>query len=238
MNKSESIANLAAALKKAQAEMPPAGFDATNPFLKNKYASLGSVIDTAKPILEKHGLSVSQVAVGDGKAVGVTTILMHSSGEWLEGTISLDVGDEKGKSTAQVAGSILTYLRRYSLASILNMYTDEDTDGNAPQKKQITQQQRPPAVPTTGLTVQEDPRELGLVEPDPEPTADMSLETAEDMTDSKGNRYGDMDNVKLRAYANGINVALKKQDVTDDKRAELLEKRDAIAVILRERSNV
>ena len=54
MTKSESITNLATALARAQAEMPVAVFDATNPFLKSKYASLGSVIQASRPILAKH----------------------------------------------------------------------------------------------------------------------------------------------------------------------------------------
>ena len=51
--KSESIQNLAAALAKAQAEFPAVPFNAVNPFLKNKYADLGAVIETARPVLAK-----------------------------------------------------------------------------------------------------------------------------------------------------------------------------------------
>jgi len=218
MNKSETITNLAAALAKAQAEMPPAGFDASNPFLKNRYASRGSVIDTAKPVLQKHGLSVVQMSVSAGDSIGVTTILMHESGEWIEGTITLPVGEEKGKSSAQVAGSIITYLRRYSLASALNMYADEDTDGNQPQaKKSNGAKPQPKAQPA-------------------QVSASMTLETALSMTDSKGEKYGDMNTQKLANYANGISVALRKDDVDDDKRAELEQERDAIAVILADRN--
>ena len=54
MTRSESITRLAAALAMAQAEMPVAVFDATNPFLKSKYASLGSVIQASRPILAKQ----------------------------------------------------------------------------------------------------------------------------------------------------------------------------------------
>ena len=74
---------------------------------------------------------------------------MHNSGEWLESTCWLELGDERGKSNAQVAGSIVTYLRRYSLASILGMYADEDGDGNKqdkqPEKKQPFVQKQQPA---------------------------------------------------------------------------------------------
>jgi len=136
MNKSNTIKELSSALQKAQAEMPVVVFDATNPFLKNKFASLGAVINTSRPILAKHGLSVSQFPTSIDGSVGVTTILAHSSGEWMEDTICLPLAEEKGKSAAQVAGSVITYLRRYSWAAVLGLYADEDTDGNQPEKKQ------------------------------------------------------------------------------------------------------
>jgi hypothetical protein len=143
MEKSESIKLLAGALAQAQAEMPGVQFNATNPFLKNKYADLGAIISTSKPILGKNGLSVSQLVSTDKGNVGVTTVLMHNSGEWLESTAWLSLGEEKGKSQAQVAGSIITYLRRYSLASILGMYADEDGDGNPAPKSEQKQQAKP-----------------------------------------------------------------------------------------------
>jgi len=133
MNKSDSIVKLAAAMAKVQSEMPAAQMNATNPFLKNRYADLGSVIATAKPVLAKYGISVAQFPVGDGATVGVETVLMHESGEWMSNTLTLEAHDEKGKSGAQVAGSIISYLRRYALASVLGMYADEDTDGNGKQ---------------------------------------------------------------------------------------------------------
>ena len=107
MNKSESIKELATALNKAQAEMPRVSFNSTNPFLKNKYADLGAIIEAARPIIAKTGLSISQFPFSDGDMIGVTTILMHSSGEWLENSMTIHAGDEKGKSDAQVAGSII-----------------------------------------------------------------------------------------------------------------------------------
>jgi hypothetical protein len=137
MNKSESITHLAAALAKAQAEMPVAVFDATNPFLKSKYASLGAVIQSSRPILAKHKLSLVQFPISGGSAtgngsndcIGVESILTHESGEFIAERISIPLTEEKGKSKVQSAGSTLTYLRRYSWASILGMYSDEDSDG-------------------------------------------------------------------------------------------------------------
>ena len=147
MNKSESITHLAAALAKAQAEMPVAVFDATNPFLKSKYASLGAVIQSSRPILAKHNLSLIQFpisggpnlglanATGNGSSdcIGVESILTHESGEFVAERILIPLTEEKGKSRVQSAGSTLTYLRRYSWASILGMYSDEDNDACGPQ---------------------------------------------------------------------------------------------------------
>ncbi len=132
MNKSETITHLAAALAKAQAEMPVAVFDATNPFLKSKYASLGAVIHASRPILAKHKLSLVQFPISDATGIGVESILTHESGEFIAERISIPLTEEKGKTKVQCAGSTLTYLRRYSWASILGMYSDEDSDGCVP----------------------------------------------------------------------------------------------------------
>ena len=157
MTRSESLTHLATALALAQAEMPVAVFDATNPFLKSKYASLGAVIQASRPILAKHKLSLVQFPIsgpnlglgngdrtdgtnagaarGDarptGDCIGVESILTHESGEFVAERILIPLTEEKGKSKVQSAGSTLTYLRRYSWASILGMYSDEDSDGVA-----------------------------------------------------------------------------------------------------------
>ncbi len=137
MNKSENITELAQALAKTQAEMPHVPMNAVNPFLKNKFADLGAVITTIKPIIARHGLSYSQLPVSDGNRVGITTVVMHASGQWIESTVMLELADEKGKSAAQVAGSVITYLRRYSLSSAFGLYADEDTDGNPAAKQAV-----------------------------------------------------------------------------------------------------
>jgi hypothetical protein len=131
MMKSETIGHLAAALARAQAEMPVAAFDATNPFLKTKYATLGSVIQASRPILAKHKLSLVQFPITDAMGIGVVSVLAHESGEFMSERVLIPLMEEKGKSKVQSAGSTLTYIRRYSWASILGMYSDEDSDGAA-----------------------------------------------------------------------------------------------------------
>jgi len=111
--KSEKLDLLATALAKAQAEMPTVPMNAVNPFLKNKYADLAEMIKVAAPVLAKNGLSISQQPVSADSHIGVTTTLLHTSGQWIEDTITPPLGDEKGKSHAQVAGAIKTDLRRH-----------------------------------------------------------------------------------------------------------------------------
>jgi len=139
MERSEGLANLAAAFTKAQAELPAVRMNTTNKFLGNRYADLGAVIENARPIPQKHGLSISQLVIGSGAAVGIETILRHSSGEYISNRVELELGAEKGKSAAQVAGSTIPYLRRYAYAAAPGMYADEDTDGNAPRPTQDKQ---------------------------------------------------------------------------------------------------
>ena len=151
MQHSDTLAELGKALAAVQGEMGHAPMNATNPFLKSKYADLGAIIETAKPVLPQHGLSYSQHPCGEGGRIGVETILMHSSGEWLSSRIEMDAVDERGKSAAQVAGSIITYLRRYALAAALGIYADEDNDGNTPARPRATKtvEQSPPATPSS-----------------------------------------------------------------------------------------
>ena len=123
MNKSTSIKELAKALVAFQGEVGNAPKEATNPFFKSKYATLESVIETIKPVLVKNGLSFSQFP----NEKGLTTILLHTSGEWLEATMELVLE----KQTPQSQGSSLTYARRYALSAALGIATEDDDDGNS-----------------------------------------------------------------------------------------------------------
>lgn len=141
MNKSESIKEIATALNKAQAEMSGAKKSANNPFFKSKYADLGAVVEAIKVAFADNGLSYSQFPIFlDGK-VGVETILMHSSGEWLSSELYLPMT----KQDPQAAGSAITYARRYALQAIAGI-PSEDDDGNeaskSPPKPQYTDIQK------------------------------------------------------------------------------------------------
>jgi len=135
------------AFSMAQKEMPGVKLNAKNTFVGNRYADLGEVINTIKPVLSKYGLSFSQMVTGLDGEIGIVTIIMHESGEYMTGTVMLPISSEKGKSFAQVGGSIISYLKRYSLGAAFGLVVDEDTDGNDPQGKQRQQSAPKKAAP-------------------------------------------------------------------------------------------
>ncbi|TBX84255.1 recombinase [Bacillus cereus] len=128
MNRSESIAKLAKSLVLFNSEVNKIAKDADNPFFKNNYATLDTIIDEIRPILSKHGLSIMQIPSGDGQNVTLKTLLLHESGEWLE---SDELTMKPVKNDPQAVGSCITYARRYSLAAFLSLNTGEDDDGNS-----------------------------------------------------------------------------------------------------------
>ncbi|MED5040673.1 ERF family protein [Geobacillus stearothermophilus] len=128
MNRSDSIANIAAALCQFQAECPAPKKTATNPHFQSKYSPLEEIVTTIKPYLAKHGLSFFQSTTTEGDYICVTTLLLHVSGEYIE---SDPLKLPMGKVTAQGAGSAVTYARRYSLCAALGIAAEDDDDANA-----------------------------------------------------------------------------------------------------------
>ena len=129
MEKSDSIKSLAAAMCKAQSEMGGAHKGANNPFFKSKYADLAAVVQAVKEPFSNNGLSYAQFPINDGDKIGVETILMHDSGEWLMNRFTV----KATKQDAQGAGSVITYCRRYGLQAIAGI-PSEDDDGNGASK--------------------------------------------------------------------------------------------------------
>lgn len=122
--KSDNLNELASALCKAQMEMGGAVKSASNPFFKSSYADLTSVIKAIKEPFANNGLSYAQFPVtsGGGNGVGVKTILMHTSGQYLEEEFFLPIT----KADPQAGGSAITYARRYALQAMAGLPTADD----------------------------------------------------------------------------------------------------------------
>jgi hypothetical protein len=124
---------LATALCHAQAEMPIVDKNKSGRF---KYADFPQVIFMTRPVLTKHGLSVTQdfIATYEGGNFIVTTLL-HISGQWRESIYALPRRNhetlERGQSLNAVIGGDITYYKRYTYCSIIGCATSqEDYDGD------------------------------------------------------------------------------------------------------------
>jgi hypothetical protein len=117
---------LAKAMARAQGDLGPVLKDKTNPAFKSKYADLGAVLEAILPALNRAGLSLIQSPSYDGSLVGVTSVLLHESGEWMEATLHM----KPVKMDPQGIGSCITYARRYAALAIAGA-APEDDDANA-----------------------------------------------------------------------------------------------------------
>jgi len=137
-NTAENQVKLYASLAKAVSETKDIVADSTNPFHKSKYASLSAHLEKIKPIFAKHDLAVVQLPIGNSESVGIRTIVIHASGASLESDALLPA--DKGMS-GQQAGAIYSYIRRYALAGLAGVATDDcdaETDRVARPAHQTT----------------------------------------------------------------------------------------------------
>ncbi len=134
---SASIAALATALAKAQIELtnpeksqigtiePRRGEGGARQF---RYAPLSSGLEIVRKTLGQHEIATVQTTAIDQAAgvVNLTTVLAHSSGEWI-------ASDWPVCSVAETArphrmGAALTYARRYALFTLVGIAGEDDLD--------------------------------------------------------------------------------------------------------------
>jgi hypothetical protein len=146
---SPSIASLAAALAKAQAELvnPEKSLTATIRSDERgrseqtfRYASLSSGLDIVRKTLGQHEIATVQTTAIDQAAgvVNLTTVLAHSSGEWIAS--DWPVCAIADTATPHRMGAALTYARRYALFTLVGISGEDDVD--APDL--LTPGQQPP----------------------------------------------------------------------------------------------
>ena len=164
---SDSLTALAPALAKVQAEVGHATKGNVNPAFKSKYADITEVLDTIKEVMAGHGFSYSQwPGFHEGANSGIVTLetlLLHESGEW----IRCEAAAPLERETAQGVGSALTYLRRYSLTSIIGLGQEDDDGQAASRARESTARResyvRPQAPKAPALPTRDEVREsLGV----------------------------------------------------------------------------
>ena len=152
MDHSPEMAAIAEALAKAQGEMHSAEKLATNPHFRSHYATLAHVRDALREPLAANGLAVVQSLANDPIGVRVTTMLVHSSGQWFRDALVVPCV----KMDAQGLGSAATYGLRYSLQAITGIAPDDAADDDGESNRQaaeakparVIKPMPPPAQPT------------------------------------------------------------------------------------------
>lgn len=122
---SNEIAKIGLAMAKIQGAINGALKSTKNEFFKSSYADLESVIEAFREEAAKNEIAYIQGSDIDGELVGVTTLLVHSSGEWIRTRVASrpkDLG-------CQSVGSAISYNRRYGIAAAFGVYqTDDDAE--------------------------------------------------------------------------------------------------------------
>src|SRR5438309_8792896 len=133
---SDTIGAIAGALAKAQAELsnPEKSLTATirSPFPREgdrtfRYASLASGLDIVRKALGKHEIATVQTtSIDDAGLIRLTTVLAHSSGEWVSSDWPVcPVGET---AAPHKMGAALTYARRYALFTLVGIAGEDDLD--------------------------------------------------------------------------------------------------------------
>src|SRR4051794_110281 len=134
---SDSIAQLASALAKAQAELVNPAKTLTgiidrwgsgNEGQSYRYAPLSAGLDIVRKTLCKHELAVIQTThVDEGSStVLLTTTLAHGSGEWV--SACWPVCRTLEMTNPKLMGAALTYARRYGLFTLVGLSGEDDLD--------------------------------------------------------------------------------------------------------------
>ena len=112
---------MGAALVAAYAEIGHVRKDASGHH--GTYATIGSVLDTVKPVLAKHGLAVIQhPGEADPGFIVIVTTLIHESGETLcDGGLRMPAPNDPQK-----VGGAISYARRYALMTVLGLAAEDD----------------------------------------------------------------------------------------------------------------
>ena len=186
-NKESGSDTLPTVLAKAQSELKKAAKSADNPYFKSKYAGLDEVIEACRNVLNKHGIAVTQTVEyvpettkqepfeghGGIPPEGLNTVIVTPQQTFLVTTLLY--GDQSIRSVIpldykrgdmQSFGSALTYARRYGLAAICCLATEDslDDDGNkavgeenvAAKSKRSNYRKAKPATPEAPVTTTQD----------------------------------------------------------------------------------
>lgn len=122
MKLSEKFDEILPALHKARSQFVKVKKDRQNTHLKNKYATLDSVLDAITPALTENKLMIMQDGERIESTMRVETTVIHVSGQWAKFYFDIPIV----KNDPQGVGSAFTYGRRYALAAAFGLSQADD----------------------------------------------------------------------------------------------------------------
>ncbi len=133
---SATLGKIGAALAKAQGEMLNAEKDMKGNY--GKYATLASTWDSIRKPLSNNEIAIYQRPLDINGKLKMCTMLIHSSGEFLDDSELEMIFDRTGGriTPMQAMGSAVTYSRRYTLQAATGIAPADDDDGNSAGKPQ------------------------------------------------------------------------------------------------------
>lgn len=132
MQLSDSIKQIAEAMIHLQSELIQPKKNAVNPFHKSLYVTLEGTVEAIKDLCTKYDLAYTQSIVSNEIGVGVQTMIIHKSGEYI---LHEPFYFPLQQQSPQGGASASTYARRYSLSSAFGIVPEDDDDGNFASKK-------------------------------------------------------------------------------------------------------
>lgn len=199
MQTSGTIGSIAKALATFQGEVQNPKNTADNPYFNSKYAPLSDILNVARPLLAKNGLSISQFTSGKLDEITIETVLLHESGEWLRSDPLILPGEQSTKGggktlSVQGAGSAITYGRRYCLSAMLGLASEDDDDGNHAtgnqDKPPSKPEGKPPTTPPEGTITESQAKRMFAIAGNPQIVQDILIaEGYKKSTDVKKTEY-------------------------------------------------
>lgn len=124
MKLSEKFDEVLPALHKARSMFVKVKKDKQNTHLKNRYATLDSVLDAITPALTDNDLMLMQDMIESEapNRIKVETTVIHVSGQWVKFYAELPIV----KNDPQGVGSAFTYARRYAAAAAFGLSQADD----------------------------------------------------------------------------------------------------------------
>lgn len=126
-------------LMKAKQEIGAVKKDSKNPFHKSNYASLNAYIDASEDHLLENGLILTQAGNGSFTEPMIIATLIHpESGQWIKSYFPI----LNPKQDSQGLGAAVTYMRRYSIATLLGLVAEDDDGETAVGRGKYEQQKK------------------------------------------------------------------------------------------------